>query len=258
MIVKSAWGVCLVVALAFIGARLLDAARPAMNSDHANVPTRSDRAADAARRVRPVLEKELGAAGMRIGDPVFLRIFKQEHELELWMRHGNAYALFRTYPICTWSGALGPKLRQGDGQSPEGFYSVGPNQLNPASQYHLAFNLGYPNAYDRALGRSGDFLMVHGACASIGCYAMGDAGIEQIYTLLDAALRGGQKHVDVHVFPFRFDHPPRADWRSGTWGEFWGDLETGFRAFERTHTVPVMDVERGRYRVRPPPSRQRT
>jgi murein L,D-transpeptidase YafK len=210
---------------------------------------RVDRAADAAARVRPVLDRDLAAAGLRFGDPVFLRIFKQEHQLELWMRHGDAYALFRTYPICTWSGALGPKLRQGDGQSPEGFYSVGPSQLNPNSQYHLAFNLGYPNAYDRALGRTGDFLMVHGNCVSIGCYAMGDAGIEEIYTLLDAALRGGQKNADVNVFPFRFDHPPRADWRSGTWGEFWGDLEKGYRVFERTRRPPVVRVVDRRYRI---------
>lgn len=213
-------------------------------------PMHSDRAAAAARRVRPELERDLAAVGLRFGDPVFLRIFKHERELELWMKHGAAYALFRTYPICTYSGALGPKLRQGDGQSPEGFYSVGPAQLNPTSQFHLAFNLGYPNAYDRALGRNGDFLMVHGNCVSIGCYAMGDAQIEQIYTLLDAALRGGQSRADVHVFPFRFDHPPQADWRRQAWGEFWGDLEKGFLAFERTHKPPAASVENQHYRIR--------
>ncbi|MEO7757465.1 MAG: murein L,D-transpeptidase family protein [Dokdonella sp.] len=209
-----------------------------------------DRADVATKRVRPPLERDLATVGLRFGDPIFLRIFKHEHELELWVRKREAYVLFRNYPICTWSGALGPKLRQGDGQSPEGFYSVGRGQLNPTSQFHLAFNLGYPNAYDRAHGRSGNFLMVHGNCVSIGCYAMGDAQIDEIYTLLEAALRGGQSRVDVHVFPFRFDHPPNADWRKQPWGDFWSNLEQGYRAFERAHQPPVVDVVGERYRVR--------
>jgi murein L,D-transpeptidase YafK len=208
------------------------------------------RAEAAARRVRPALERDLAAAGLRFGDPLFVRIFKHESELELWLRRGDTYALFRTYPICTWSGALGPKLRQGDRQSPEGFYSVGAGQLNPASQFHLSFNLGYPNAYDRAHERSGDFLMVHGNCVSIGCYAMGDAQIEQIYTLLDAALHGGQRRVEVHVFPFRFDRPPQADWRTQQWGYFWLNLKEGFDAFERTHVPPEINLQEQRYRVR--------
>lgn len=213
-----------------------------------------DRAEVAAKRVRPQLERDLAAAGLRFGDPIFLRIFKQEHELELWVRKRDAYVLFRSYPICTWSGALGPKLRAGDGQSPEGFYSVGRGQLNPTSQFHLAFNLGYPNAYDRAHGRNGNFLMVHGNCVSIGCYAMGDAQIDEIYTLLDAALHGGQSRVDVHVFPFRFDHPPQADWRRQRWGEFWQNLQEGYAAFERVHRPPLVDVVRARYWVREQPA----
>lgn len=208
-----------------------------------------DRATAAARRVQPALELGLAQAGLQFADPVFLRIFKHENELELWVRRGERYELFRTWPICTWSGELGPKLRQGDRQSPEGFYSVGRSQLNPASRFHLSFNLGYPNAYDRAHGRTGDFLMVHGDCVSIGCYAMGDAQIEQIYTLVDAALKGGQSRVEVHVFPFRFDRSPHADWRSHRWGEFWANLEQGFDAFESTRVPPRIDVQRQRYRV---------
>lgn len=208
-----------------------------------------ERAQAAAERVRPALVRELSALGLRYGDPVFIRIFKHEHQLELWVRKGGRYALFRQYPICAWSGDLGPKLRQGDGQSPEGFYSVGRGQLNPRSQYHLSFNLGYPNAYDRAHGRSGDYLMVHGSCVSIGCYAMGDGGIEQIYTLVDAALRAGQPRVDVHVFPFRYGKPPFADWQSRRWGDFWSNLKQGHDAFERTKLPPGIAVERLRYRV---------
>lgn len=207
------------------------------------------RAQVAAQRVTPALRRDLVALGLRFGDPIFIRIFKHEHQLEIWVQKNGRYALFRQYPICTWSGALGPKQRQGDGQSPEGFYSVGRGQLNPQSSYHLAFNLGYPNAYDRAHGRSGNYLMVHGRCVSIGCYAMGDANIEQIYTLLDAALRGGQRRVDVHVFPFRFDRPPLARWQQHAWGGFWGNLQQGYQAFERSRLPPAIDVDGLRYRI---------
>jgi murein L,D-transpeptidase YafK len=210
-----------------------------------------DRAADAAHRVRPALEADLAAAHLAFGAPLLLRIFKHEAELEVWVADGARFRRFRTYPICTYSGALGPKQRKGDGQAPEGFYSVGAGQLNPYSSYHLSFDLGYPNAYDRAHGRTGSLLMVHGDCVSIGCYAMGDAQIEQIYTLLAAALRHGQRRVEVHAFPFRFDAPPRRDWRRGDWGPFWSELEPAYTALERTGVAPAIRVVDGHYRVAP-------
>lgn len=212
-------------------------------------PPGSDRARDAAARVRPALERDLAAAALRLGAPVFVRIFKAERELEVWLDDGSRFRLFRTYPICTWSGTLGPKLRQGDGQSPEGFYRVGRGQLNPRSQYHLSFNLGYPNAYDRAHRRTGDFLMVHGSCVSIGCYAMGDAGIEEIYTLLDAALANGQREAQVHAFPFRFDRRPEDSWRHEPWADFWRNLREGDQAFARTGRPPRISVAAQRYAV---------
>jgi len=218
-------------------------------ADAAVSTPRGDRAAAAAARVRPALERDLAAASLAFGAPVFMRLFKAERELEVWVDDGRRYRLFRTYPICTWSGALGPKLRQGDGQSPEGFYRVGRGQLNPHSQYHLSFNLGYPNAYDRAHRRTGDFLMVHGSCVSIGCYAMGDAGIEEIYTLLDAALAGGQREAQVHAFPFRFDRRPEAAWRQDPWADFWRNLREGHDAFNRTGQPPRIGVAGLRYRV---------
>jgi murein L,D-transpeptidase YafK len=151
----------------------------------------------------PPLPERLAGAELRPGLPVFIRIIKESSELELWMQRGSTWLLLHTYPICRWSGRLGPKLREGDGQAPEGFYVVTAKALNPKSAYHLSFNLGYPNAYDRAHGRTGSFLMVHGDCRSIGCYAMTDAGIEQIYRLVEAALAAGQVGVPVHIFPFR-------------------------------------------------------
>jgi murein L,D-transpeptidase YafK len=210
-----------------------------------------DRVAVAAARVRPILEAQLAARQLRYGDPIFIRIFKHERRLELWVRQADGeFVLFRNYGICTYSGALGPKVRQGDLQAPEGFYRVRLGQLNPASAYHLSFNLGYPNAYDRAWGRTGDFLMVHGSCVSIGCYAMGDDNIEEIYTLVEAALRGGQREVPVHIFPFDFSAPPQADWRSSQpWGEFWGNLQEGFDAFAQSKRPPTITVSGRRYVV---------
>ena len=153
------------------------------------------------------LAENIERIGGKIGDAVFVRIFKQEAELEVWMKSGasgnDQFSLVQTYPICAYSGDLGPKLREGDRQSPEGFYYVKKRQLNPNSNFHLAFNIGYPNRYDRAHKRTGSFIMVHGSCASVGCYAMTDNKIEEIYELVEEALTQGQSFVRVHIFPFR-------------------------------------------------------
>lgn len=210
----------------------------------------ASRAAAAAARVTPALQRDLRAAGLDFGAAAFVRLFKREGELELWLaaRDGR-YRLFRTYPICRYSGDLGPKRRQGDNQAPEGFYRVARGQLNPASRYHLSFNLGYPNAYERAKGYTGDYLMVHGNCVSIGCYAMGDAAIEEIYTLVDAALAAGQPAFDVHAFPFRLDDAAHAAERASPWFDFWSELKPGYDAFERSRRPPRIRVHNQRYSV---------
>ena len=113
--------------------------------------------------------------------PTVIRTYKKEAELEIWkMRSNGEYALLKTYPMCRWSGQLGPKKREGDMQVPEGFYSIAPGQMNPNSHYYLAFNVGYPNAYDRAYGRSGGNVMVHGVCSSAGCFSMTDEQVADI------------------------------------------------------------------------------
>jgi murein L,D-transpeptidase YafK len=209
-----------------------------------------DRVALASARVRAPLEADLAKAGLRFGAPVLVRIFKLEEQLELWVDAGPRYRLFRTYPICTYSGTLGPKTKQGDRQAPEGFYTVGRADLRARSAYHLGFDLGYPNAFDRAHGYTGDFLLVHGSCVSIGCYAMGDEQIEEIYVLLDAALRGGQPRVEVHAFPFRFDRPA-GHWDQHPWAGFWKQLQPAYAAFNASGRPPTIRVVDGRYRVQP-------
>jgi murein L,D-transpeptidase YafK len=204
----------------------------------------------AARAAHARLDDALAKKGLSFGSSVFVRIFKEEAELEIWLQNGARYELLKTYPVCALSGTLGPKEREGDSQSPEGFYSVARAQLNPASHYHLAFNIGYPNAYDRSLGRTGSLIMVHGNCVSIGCFAMTDEGIEEIYSLADAALAKGQASVAVHVFPFRMTSENTKRHADSPWAGFWSDLKTGYDAFEATHVPPDVGFRGGHYFVR--------
>lgn len=176
-----------------------------------SVPAQGASEGRAAQAARARLNDALVKQGLSFGRSAYVRIFKEEAELEVWLQNGARYERLKTYPICALSGTLGPKIREGDAQSPEGFYGVTRAQLNPQSHYHLAFDVGYPNAYDRSLGRTGSLIMVHGDCVSIGCFAMTNEGIEEIYSLAGAALAKGQTSVPVHVFPFRGS--PRRSWR---------------------------------------------
>ncbi|KAI95980.1 hypothetical protein T281_02260 [Rhodomicrobium udaipurense JA643] len=196
------------------------------------------------------LNERLAEKGLARGAPVFIRIFKRERELELWMRRGDGFVLFASYPVCRHSGGLGPKLREGDRQAPEGFYTVGRSQLNPNSAYRRSFNLGYPNLYDAANGRTGSFLMVHGACLSVGCYAMTDPVIDEIWELVTAALDRGQKRFSAHIFPFRMSEAHLAIHDRAPWGEFWRDLKRGYDLFEASRTPPRIGVCAKRYVAR--------
>jgi murein L,D-transpeptidase YafK len=196
-------------------------------------------------------EERLAASGVKRGAPVYIRIFKLESELELWVQKGDRFERFATYPICLWSGRLGPKLREGDRQAPEGFYTVDAEQLNPNSRMHRSFSLGFPNVFDRAHGRTGSFIMVHGGCASIGCFAVTDPGVDEIWRMVTAALEGGQPRFAVHVFPFRMTE--RAlDFRKGyRWHDFWSDLKTGYDLFQPSRIPPAVGVCNGRYVFEP-------
>ena len=179
-----------------------------------------------------------------------MRIFKRESELEIWKQRGDGrFHHFKTYPICMWSGDLGPKRKQGDKQAPEGFYSVNRHMMNPDSKFHLAFNLGYPNAYDRAHGRTGDFLMVHGDCSSAGCYAMTDVQMEEIYALAREAFIGGQAAFEVHAFPFRMTDENMALHREDPNFAFWEMLKPAYDLFELNRVPPTIAVCERRYVV---------
>jgi len=211
----------------------------------------SSRRSDAAYAAQtPQLERDLAAAGLELGSPVYLRITKQPPELTAYVADASgAFRAFRTWPVCSVSGGLGPKLREGDGQAPEGFYAVNSAQMNPSSSYHLSFNLGYPNAFDRANDRTGSFLMVHGSCVSIGCFAMTDPVIEEVWTLMQAAFEGGQSSVDVHIFPFPMtDENLTAQWGSAHL-PFWTSLAPAWTQFDATARVPKVTVSGKVYQV---------
>lgn len=208
------------------------------------------RAEAAASYTRPGLIRDLEEKELHFGDPVFIRGLKEEKELEVFVRHRESgkYRLFRTYPIAAASGVLGPKLAEGDRQVPEGFYFVPEAAMNPASQFHLSFNIGYPNAFDRELGRTGSAIMIHGNQVSIGCLAMTDAKMEEIYTLCAAAHDGGQRFFRVHIFPFRMTSE-RMQLAAGDPNiDFWNNLSEGYRWFEEKGVPPDTSVQGGRYR----------
>jgi murein L,D-transpeptidase YafK len=216
----------------------------------AQVPPSSPRSRQAIARQRGLLQRQFAARGFEWGAPLFIRIFKTERILEVWLKRSSGYEHFKSFSICTYGDkGEGPKLRQGDGRAPEGFYFVTPNRMNPFSRFHLAFDLGYPNPYDRVHGRTGSALMVHGSCISIGCFAMTDRSMETIYTLADAALRNGQPFFRVHIFPFRMNQKNMQRHRRSLWIGFWRNLKDGYDWFaEHQHTPPNVVLDKGRYR----------
>ena len=202
---------------------------------------------DAYKRIAPKIARSMRNMDSTLGDPVFIRIFKKEKQLEVWLKQGLSYVFFKSYSICHHSGDLGPKVREGDKQSPEGFYNVTPKQLNPNSNYHLSFNLGFPNKYDRSHKRTGSLLMIHGRCSSVGCFAMSDFRMDEIYTIVESAILSGQHQVPVHIFPFKMSRSNMVAHRNSEWIGFWKNLKEGYDYFEGHHSPPLVTVQDKRY-----------
>jgi murein L,D-transpeptidase YafK len=186
-----------------------------------------------------------------MGAPVYLRVFKFEGVVEVWMQRQDQFDLFEVYPICVNSGKFGPKLKEGDKQAPEGFYEITTKQLNPKSKYYLALNMGYPNAYDQSHGRTGKHLMIHGACVSTGCYALTNENIKEVYSLVNAALSNGQESVPVHAFPFRMTRETLTKYKNHKWIDFWvNELLPAYDMFDVTRLPPKMMTCEGVYQIR--------
>lgn len=208
-------------------------------------------AADFPKEQRPVpafVTAKMSRLGMKETSQIFIRIFKEESQMEIWKERADGeFGLLKTYSICKWSGQLGPKKQEGDRQAPEGFYTVTPGQMNPKSNYYLSFNIGYPNAYDRSLGRTGSNLMVHGACSSAGCYSMTDEDAGEIFALARDSFRGGQTSFQIQAFPFRMTPENLAKHRDDPNMDFWRMLKVGYDTFELTRKPPKVDVCDRRY-----------
>ncbi|BBU61431.1 hypothetical protein MSC49_13660 [Methylosinus sp. C49] len=187
-------------------------------------------------------------AGVTKESPTLIRSYKKEAEFQIWkQRPDGRYAYLKTFPMCRWSGQLGPKVREGDRQAPEGFYSITPGQMNPNSAYYLSFNVGYPNAYDRAYGHSGGSIMVHGACSSAGCFSMTDRQIAEIYAILRTSFNNGQRSIQMQSYPFKMTAENLAKHRLDPNIGFWKQLKEGSDHFEVAGKEPSVGVCNRRY-----------
>ena len=195
----------------------------------------------------------IASKNMAIESPILVRIFKEESELEVWKKdHSGRFALLKTYPICRWSGDLGPKVREGDRQAPEGFYSVSTPHLHRHGRWPRALDVGYPNLFDRANGRTGSAILVHGGCSSIGCFAMTNPVMEEIFQLSEAALESGQDTIPIHIYPFRMTEQKLAEQSRQPWYDFWRNLKEAYDLFEETRRAPHVSVCGRKYLVRDP------
>lgn len=248
----------LIVFLAFLGAGFEQASAAAGVSDGAAERLQRRQAAREGRLNLPLPGtpdtqtplSRLRASGVSLGAKMLIRIFKAESELEVWLEKDGTYIHFATYPVCFWSGTLGPKLREGDRQAPEGFYTITSDQLHSGDRWRRSLDIGFPNVFDRVNGRTGSLILVHGGCDSIGCFAMTNAVNAELYDLVSATLRSSMHYVPVHVFPYRMSDQNIALHADAVWKDFWSDLKQGYESFERTRLPPSISVCNKRYLVR--------
>lgn len=189
---------------------------------------------------------------------VLLRIFKKEKQLEVWVKSKNQekYELFKTYDICTTSGELGPKRKEGDMQMPEGFYYI--NHFNPVSNFYLSLGVDYPNQSDRILGvknNLGGAIYIHGSCCTIGCTPITDDKIKELYILTLEAKNNGQNLIPVHAYPCKLDDVSFKDLESEyneniQLIEFWKNLQIVYNYFEKNKKQPNISVDKkGKYLI---------
>jgi murein L,D-transpeptidase YafK len=189
----------------------------------------------------------LRAKDVKLSSPIVIRIFKSESELEIWKEKEGAYILFATYPICHWSGSVGPKMRDGDKQAPEGYYTVTRAQTRHYGRWPKSLNIGFPNILDQSQARTGDNILIHGGCSSVGCFAMTNPVMDEIQTLTESAIDGGQEYVPVQVYPFRMTDANMKANASSPWANFWSNMKEGYDIFEQFHKPVAVSVCDGRY-----------
>jgi murein L,D-transpeptidase YafK len=228
-----------VVYVLALTAALVAAATPfrCLGEERSQLPTKATQ--EVSHELRSLFQQK----NMSKNSPILVRLFKEEAELEVWKQDTTGhFQILKIYPICRWSGDLGPKLHEGDRQAPEGFYTITPELMNPNSNYYLAINIGFPNSFDKANDRDGTFLMIHGDCWSSGCYAMTDEQIGEIYSLVRDSFAGGQASFQIQAYPFRLTPANLARHRTNPNMDFWKMLKIGNDHFEATRLEPKVDV----------------
>lgn len=215
----------------------------------------TDRVAAAWQRIGSDIRVQLEAGGFSLGNPVFIRAFKKEQQLQLWMQRDSlsGYALFKSYPVCYVPGTLGPKRKEGDLQVPEGVYEI--DVFNPKSSYHLSMRVNYPNAADLHFAdpeKPGGEIYIHGRCVSVGCLPLGDEAIEEVYLIAQAARQAGHEAIPVHIFPCAMTDEAleKISAQSPRHRFFWQNLQTVYDDFEQHRTLSKVAVtDEGRYQL---------
>jgi len=201
------------------------------------------------------LKKELSAAAIKSPFKLYITAYKSEGKLEVWLQAAaqKKYQLFKTYNFCASSGTLGPKVKEGDRQTPEGFYYV--NAFNPMSNFYLSLGVDYPNSVDlRRSGKEkpGSDIYIHGNCVTIGCIPLTDEKIKEVYVLAVEAKNSGQQQIPVNIFPFKMtdgnlkkyvvQYPKQTT--------FWQNLQQGYAYFEKHKTLPAVSQVKGSYVIK--------
>ncbi|MBZ4416495.1 murein L,D-transpeptidase family protein [Myxococcus sp. RHSTA-1-4] len=226
-------------------------------SAHAEPP----RVASARKSKAPVVAGLFKAAGVAWPpEQMYVRAFKHERELEVWAgAKAGPLVKVKTYPFCAASGELGPKRQRGDLQVPEGFYTI--DLFNPWSDYHLSMRVSYPNEADKrhkTAADPGGNIFVHGDCVSIGCIAIEDEPIQELYLMVLDTREKTKRNVPIHIFPRRLDDKGMKALEGGRSSTdplvaFWRSLQPAYTFFEEARHLPVtsVDPKTGAYVVKP-------
>jgi murein L,D-transpeptidase YafK len=213
---------------------------------------------EAYREKEELLKKEFEKKGLTYpAKYMFIRSFKLDSEMEIWVKNNasDTFRLFKSYRVCTLSGKMGPKRKEGDRQVPEGFYYI--NDFNPNSNYHLSLGINYPNFSDRILSDAknpGGEIYIHGNCITVGCIPLTDEFIDEVYIMAVNAKNAGQDFIPVHVFPVKFGNAGSMNYlgtftlTDGSSKQFWTELRNAYDYFEKHHRLPVVLVDdKGKY-----------
>lgn len=178
--------------------------------------------------------------------------YKAESELDLYVKspENSTYKKLKTYSICAKSGNLGPKLKQGDQQVPEGFYHI--DRFNPVSSYYLSLGINYPNKADKVKSKVknlGGDIFIHGNCVTIGCLPMTDENIKEIFLYAVYAKNNGQQEIPVYIFPFNMNsknctHYRKKNKTNSELLDFWNNLKLGWDNFDKNKTELTIKINK--------------